>query len=156
MYMQRKRAVIGLTLVELMVTIAVLAILAAIGYPMYVEQVQKSRRTDARSAVMELAMAQEREFAAFGHFSEPTVPLPTGVSRDDGIPASDAGSVLDADVARIADQYSAFYTFNITATTDTFTITATPAGRQAGDAACGTISIDQTGEKFATDVDLCW
>lgn len=155
MYMQRKRTVIGLTLIELMVTIAVLAILAAIGYPMYVEQVQKSRRTDARSAVMELAMAQEREFAAFGHFSEPSA-LPAGVSNDDGIPVPDAGSVLNADVARIADQYSAFYTFNITATTGTFTITATPAGRQVGDTACGSISIDQTGEKFATDADLCW
>jgi type IV pilus assembly protein PilE len=155
MYMQRKRAVAGLTLVELMVTVAVLAILASVGYPMYTAQVQKARRADARAAVMELAMAQEREFAAFGHYSEPSV-VPTGVSVGGAGTAPGVGSVFNDDVARIAGQYSAFYTFDITATDGTFTITAAPAGSQSADTDCASFSVDQTGEKFATNANLCW
>ena len=41
----------GLTLVELMVVVAVMAIIATIAYPIYTNQVQKSRRADAKVAL---------------------------------------------------------------------------------------------------------
>ncbi|MCU7915462.1 MAG: prepilin-type N-terminal cleavage/methylation domain-containing protein [Candidatus Thiodiazotropha sp. (ex Gloverina cf. vestifex)] len=145
----------GLTLVELMVTLAVLAIIVSIGYPMYTAQVQKSRRADARAGVMELAMAQEREFAAWGGYSEANAAI-TGITFADSAPAPDANSTFVADVTRIANQYNQFYSFNIQADNNAFIITGTPTGRQAGDAACATFSVDQTGTKAATDGNLCW
>lgn len=150
-----KRAVLGLTLVELMVVLAVLAIIATIGYPMYTAQVQKGRRVDARAGVMELAMAQEREFAAWGGYSEPSVAI-TGITATDGTPAPNANSNFHGDLRRIAGQYSDFYSFTITADNNTFSITATATGVQAADGACATFGIDQTGAKSATNVDLCW
>jgi len=150
----RRRAA-GLTLVELMVTLAVLAIIVTIGYPMYTAQVQKARRADARAGVMEIAMAQEREFAAWGGYSEPTGAI-AGITSNDGAPAPDANSVFNTDMARIGAQYGANYTFTVTATDTTFTITATATGKQASDASCATFSVDQTGTKGATDVNLCW
>lgn len=145
----------GVTLVELMVVIAVLAIIATIGYPMYTQQVLKGRRGDARAGVMEIAMAQEREFAAWGGYSEPSIAI-TGITSNDAAPAPDANSNFHDDLTRIAREYSDNYSFNITADNTTFTITATPTGGQTQDTACATFGIDQTGVKTATDVNLCW
>jgi type IV pilus assembly protein PilE len=145
-----KKFSFGLTLIELMVTIAVLAFITAIGYPLYTAQVQKGRRVDARSGVMELAMAEERERAAWGGYSEPSVAIP-GITSADSKPIPNASSVFHEDLMRIADQYGEFYSFNITADQDTFTIEATPVAPQDADTTCDSFAIDQAGRKFAID-----
>ncbi len=152
-----RRRISGITLVELMVTMAILAILVTIGYPMYTAQVQKARRADARAGVMEIAMAQEREFAAWGGYSEPTGAI-TGISANDNDPAPDANSVFNSDLARIGQQYGTYYVFNVDVNKEgtTFTITATPTANQASDTKCATFTLDQSGTKSATDTDLCW
>lgn len=53
----------GFSLIELMVTVAILAILAAIAYPSYRDQILKSRRGDAQTALLEIAQRQERFYA---------------------------------------------------------------------------------------------
>lgn len=50
----------GFTLIELMIVVAVVAILAAIGYPSYQESVRKSARTEARGELSAAASAMER------------------------------------------------------------------------------------------------
>lgn len=57
-----RRAQGGFTLVELMVTMAVVAILGTIGYTAYVEQVAKSRRVAARALVMDVMQHEERYY----------------------------------------------------------------------------------------------
>src|SRR5450631_3484822 len=59
----------GFTLVELMIALAIIAILAAIAVPMYSKQVQKSRRVDARTAVMDLAGREERFLSTSGSYA---------------------------------------------------------------------------------------
>jgi type IV pilus assembly protein PilE len=144
----------GLTLIELMVTIAVLAIIASIGYPMYTKQVQKARRADARAGVMELAMAQERERGAWGGYSEPDTAI-TGITSDNSDPPPDGNSVFNDDLRRSGEQYGEYYSFKITADNTTFTITATPVSPQDADTDCLSIAIDQAGRKTATDP-VCW
>ena len=151
--MRKKLA--GVTLVELMVTLAVLAILVSVGYPMYTDQVRKARRADARGGVMELAMAMDRHEGAFGRYTESKTSI-TGVTFTDGNPTPGVNATFDDDVTRIANQYSEFFAFTITADADTYTITAVPTGT---DSVCTSISIDQTGTKTAVptgNVDLCW
>jgi len=53
----------GFTLIELMMVVAVIAILAAIAYPSYIDSVRKSRRSLAKSALMEAAQKQEAYYA---------------------------------------------------------------------------------------------
>ena len=52
----------GFTLLELMITVAIIGIIASIAYPSYLSQMQNSRRSDGQAALMNLAAQQERFF----------------------------------------------------------------------------------------------
>ena len=68
--MQRQQhGVHGFTLIELMVTVAIVAILSAIAYPAYTEYILKSRRTDAKNALLDLAARQERFYSLNNKYS---------------------------------------------------------------------------------------
>jgi type IV pilus assembly protein PilE len=54
------RTIAGFTLIELMTTILVGSILLAIAIPSYNAQTQKSRRTEAKTALLDLASREER------------------------------------------------------------------------------------------------
>lgn len=56
----RRAAQRGFTLVELMITVVVVAILTSIGYAAYTEQIAKSRRAAARALVMDVMQHEER------------------------------------------------------------------------------------------------
>src|SRR6267154_1626429 len=52
----------GFTLVELMIVVVIVAILASIAIPAYNSQIRKSRRTEAKTALLDLAGREERYF----------------------------------------------------------------------------------------------
>lgn len=54
----------GLNLIEIMVVIAIVGILASIGYPLYEDQMERTRRTDGKTKLMEIMEAQERFYSA--------------------------------------------------------------------------------------------
>jgi len=115
----------GFTLIELMIVVVVVAILAAIAIPNYLEQSRKGRRADAVRAVGDLQLALERwrsenpsyancAGAGCGSGTYPTVPT------------------------------SSYYTIAVSnATASTYTITATRAGSQSSDR-CGNLSATAT------------
>ena len=105
----------GFTLIELMIVVAVIAILAAIAIPNYLEQTRKGRRADASRSVGEYQLAMERWRA-----ENPSYANCSGSGCGSGtypsLPTSD------------------FYTMASSGVSATgYTITATPAGRQVGD-----------------------
>jgi type IV pilus assembly protein PilE len=57
----------GFSLIELMITVAIAAILMAIAIPGYNNYIRKSRRTDAKSALLDLAGREERYYNANGN-----------------------------------------------------------------------------------------
>ncbi|CAG9176548.1 hypothetical protein LMG23992_03308 [Cupriavidus laharis] len=118
----------GFTLIELMVVVAIIAILAAIAYPSYTENVRTSRRTDAKTALLDLATRQERFFSMQNRYT--ANPADLGYSR------------FPADVQTSGQ---IFYRLDVRQnTTTTFVATATPVGAQEGDA-CGSYTIDHFG-----------
>jgi len=54
----------GFTLIELMIVVAIVAILAAVALPSYNNSIDKSRRADAQSALLGFSQAMEQFFTA--------------------------------------------------------------------------------------------
>jgi type IV pilus assembly protein PilE len=106
----------GFTLIELMVVVMVVAILAAIAIPSYLEQSRKGRRADAMSAVAELQLRQERWRAEQPTYADGTELAPLPSLDDYTITVGNAPTATD------------------------YTITATRGGRQANDR-CGNLSL---------------
>ena len=129
----------GLTLVELMVVVAVMAILATIAYPIYTNQVQKSRRADAKVALEAIAMAQERFYTVNGQYSAALGSLQVSTALQGG--GSEQG----------------YYNLAMTnpGGTQFFSVTATNTGIQDDDTNCETFTVNQLGTKTATNTD-CW
>jgi len=128
----------GFTLIELMVVLAVAAILATVAYPSYQSQVAKGRRADGKQALVELAQKLERFYTERGSF---------------------AGATLGAEGLYPTLSSGGYYTLAITSqTADAFTLTATPRGLQDGDA-CGALGYNHQGDRSVAgglSVDQCW
>ena len=125
----------GFTLVELMIACVILAIIVAIALPSYNAQTQKSRRTDARNALLDIAGREERFFSVGNAYSQ----LPTDVGY--------AGAAFPVNSAN--NYYSITVVAPAGANPPSFTITATAIGVQANDAACASFTVDQTGLQTA-------
>ena len=116
----------GFTLIELMVALAVAAILAAVAFPSYQGQVAKGRRADGKQALVELAQKLERFYTERGTF---------------------AGASLGADGLYPAVSSGGYYSLAIISqTVGGFTLTATPRGNQAGDA-CAALGYNHLGDR---------
>jgi type IV pilus assembly protein PilE len=105
----------GFTLIELMIVVAVIAVLAAIAIPNYLEQTRKGRRAEASRSIGQLQLELERWRA-----ENPSYANCAGVGCGSGtyptVPTSD------------------YYTIAMSSVTATgYTITATPKGKQTGD-----------------------
>lgn len=131
------RSAAGFSLIELMIALAIVAILAAVALPAYQSQMQKTRRADAVQALEYAAARQEQ------HFFQ--------------------NNVYSNDIAEIGGNRSpeGFYTLSINTAADgqSYTLTATRTGAQADDRTCGNYSITQTGNRSVTGsggMGLCW
>lgn len=66
--MKRAHITHGFTLVELMVTLSIVALLAAIAYPTYHQYLLKGRRAEGRAALMSVLQQQERYYTQYGKY----------------------------------------------------------------------------------------
>lgn len=131
----------GFTLIELMIAVAVVAILVSIAYPAYDDSIRKSRRGQAKADMAELAQRAERWHTVNNTYVGfwASVPADQRVSPRTGGTA--AYAISEAEAA------------------NTFTLTATPQGGQTKDTACGTLTINQAGQKTRSGtgaMSTCW
>ena len=59
----------GFSLIELMIVVVIVAIIISIAYPSYRDQVRKTRRADAKAALLDAAGKMERYYTQFGRYS---------------------------------------------------------------------------------------
>lgn len=123
----------GFTLIEILVSIVIVALLAAIALPSYQNSVQKTRRSDAQAALTQTATLQEQRFFQTNSYSADVNEL-----------GGAAGTLLSPE---------GYY--SITAATANggaeFTLTATALGPQLDDSNCRTLTLRHTGLKASTD-----
>ena len=148
---EKRGAAGGFTLIELMVVVAVVAILASIALPSYQESVRKSRRAQAKADLVEYAQLAERFRTVNNTYAGAAATFPAPVSPRNSqavVSPREPGATARYDLA-----------FNA-AGPATFTLTATPVngGGQEVDR-CGTLSINQAGVKTKTGIagfNECW
>ncbi len=137
-----RRGSAGFTLIEVMIVVAIVAILARIAFPSYQESVARARRGDAKTVLLENAQFMERYYTQNNTYmsgtGNPTLPA---------LRAPKDGTNKFYDVS-----------FSGTNTATTYSIQAVPTGGMANDA-CGTLTLDQGGTKGVSgtkSVDDCW
>jgi type IV pilus assembly protein PilE len=143
----------GITLIELLIAMVIVSILAAIAIPSYSSYIMKSRRTEAKSALLGMAALEERFYSTNNSYS--------GNASDLGYAAGTTPPFLVGSgyynittltaVAAVAPASS-----TSVGTPATYTITATPTGSQANDSACSSFTINSGGVQTSTCGGTCW
>jgi len=145
----RRAAPGGFTLIELMIVVAIVAVLAAVAYPVYRDSVDRARRADAKSVLMEAAQWIERQYTLSNSYAK----LGDGSVLDSAaLPAP----LHEAPKDGASKYYDIQFAANPTATE--YTLQAVPKNSMTGDK-CGTLTLTQAGTKGATGTAgaaWCW
>jgi type IV pilus assembly protein PilE len=137
-----KNAKRGFTLIELMITVALVAILTAVALPSYQSHVRKSRRAEAQAFLLSVAARQQQFLLDTRGFA--TTLTAVGIATPSNVSAAYTVQLCTTTTPCTA----------LAAGATAFALIATPDTAQSSEK-CGTLSIDQNGTKTAA-VSGCW
>ena len=144
----------GFTLIEILVTLVMVAIIAAMAVASYSGQVRKSRRVDAKTALLDLAGREERNLSATNAYS--TVAANLGYQGN--FPMVVGSGYYQVTVAVPDPNQPA----PAAGQPPTYALTATPLGDQVNDTTCAVFTVNQLGQRTsvnnggADSTTSCW
>ena len=143
---RRMRKIAGFTLIELVVAMVIAAILASIAIPSYSSYVRKSRRTDAKTALLDIASLEERFYSTTNKYSA----TPTDLGYTGTFPVTLSGGDYTVNMTAVTQATSTAPAF--------FSFTATAVNDQLNDTQCRTMTITSTGVQSASpdNSGACW
>ncbi len=125
----------GFSLIELIIALAIVAILATIALPSYQQQLLQTQRSDGTTALATFAQKMERYFLENGSYSGATTSLYQELSNQ------------------------GYYQLSVTSTSDSYQLSATPLDAQTEDSECATLTLNELGERGITGsstTEQCW
>lgn len=133
----------GFTLIELMIVVAIIAVLAAIALPTYSKYVTKTRRSAAKACLSQYSNYMERYYTTWLEY--------------DKAGSAGAANTLPAMDCNTAQQTANYYDYTLgNLAASTYTLTATPkAGTPQASDTCGALTLDQAGTRTPTSTG-CW
>ena len=141
----------GFTLIEIMIAVAIIAIISGFAYPSYVKHVQRAKRVDAQTAVLEAAQRQEAYYIRNNSYAKDLTQLEFNSISSEGL------YNLTMSVTPTG------CTGNHTTVCTGFAMTASPVTTkpQAQDSECQSLTVNQLGTKSAKDANnsastKCW
>ena len=147
----------GFTLIELLIVVVLVAVLAAIALPSFLDQIRKSRRADAINVMAQVAQAQERWRANNSAYI-----------ADFGTAGLNVGATAASGVTSLTQTY---YTISVNAAASAaYRVRAVATGSQASDTKCAEMEMRMAGGNLAyvsvpqggnistatTDANRCW
>jgi type IV pilus assembly protein PilE len=158
MELRAGKGVSGFTLVELMIVVVIAVILLSVAIPSYMAQMRQSRRTEAKTALLDLAGREESYFSTNG--SSYTAAAANLGYAAFGVPIG-SGYYQIKVCSPAAGGCTAGLGMPNPPAAPSYTLVATPvAGQsQANDAQCTAFAVDSTGQQFATGTGgtaYCW
>ncbi len=136
--MRTPRRHAGFSLIELMVVVAIVAILVAAAYPSYTDSVRRSNRSDARATLLQIAQNLERRFTENNAYTGATL-----------------NTAAATDVWPTATSTEGHYTisFSVAPSATAYTLRAVATGPQANDSECATMTLSHLGVRAPA---ACW
>jgi len=129
----------GFTLIEVLITIAIVGILTSIAYPSYTQYVIQSNRAEPQRELLELANLMEQHFIDHRTYTNDLSLLGRSASSY----TTESGNyTMSATIAGGGNTYS-------------INATVVSGSSQASDSECLSMSVDETGKKTATNAS-CW
>jgi len=137
----------GFTLIEVLITVAIVAVLMAIALPSYRDFVLRANRADAKAVLMETSQFMERYFTTNNTYVASPVLTPLSLVSPKGATGIDVRYNIS-----FASTAAGTAAANPTATT--YFVRAVPVNGQSGDS-CGTLTISNTGAQYPATAG-CW
>ena len=137
----------GFTLIELMIVVAIIAILSAVAVPGYQSYVKKANRADAQQVMMTIVNKQQQYLLDARQY--------TDVLGSAGLNVFAGDSNWTCTTGCSSTRYAITVAINNAATPPTFTVTATPTAIQSSD---GTLTVTSAGvkQRMVNAVDQGW
>jgi type IV pilus assembly protein PilE len=130
----------GFTLIELMITVVVAAVLSSLAVASYSQYIERARRVEVQSRLFEVAMQLERVFTVSGSY-----PATLPATIDATVPTGSSGANIRYQIAYAV-------------ASNGFTLSGTPQNSQAADA-CGVFSLTDANVKSNSgphSFQQCW